>query len=114
MRIQLLTFPECENAAPARELLTRVLATCGMGHAFEEIDTQAAGTPEPYRSYASPTILVDGVPVGGGDPRSGTWGACCCRLYVDEDGRLSGLPSEAAILSALARASSAPGAALSP
>ena len=109
MRIQLLTFPECVNAAPARELLARVLATSGIGPAFEEIDTQAAGTPEPYRSYASPTILVDGVPVGGGDPRHGWWGDCACRLYVDDDGRLSGLPSEAAIRSALARASSPPG-----
>jgi len=110
MRIQLLTFPECENAVAARERLVRVLAASGIGHAFEEIDTQAAGTPEPYRSYASPTILVDGVPVGDGDPRNGTWGDCCCRLYVDDDGRLSGLPSEAAIRSALARASSPPSA----
>jgi len=108
MRIQLLTFRECENAAAARELLARVLGTSGLGHAFEEIDTQAAGTPEHYRSYPSPTILVDGVPVGGGDLRRGTWGACCCRLYVDDDGRLSGLPSEAAIRSALARAARPP------
>jgi len=111
MRIQLLTFPECVNAAAARELLARVLAAAGIDQAFEEIDTQAAGTPEPYRAYASPTILVDDVPVGDGDPHIGTWGDCCCRLYVDEDGRLSGLPSEAAIRSALARASSPPGAA---
>src|SRR5215471_3091310 len=96
MRIQLLTFPACVNAAAARALLSRVLATSGNGHGFEEIDTQAADTPEPYRSYASPTILVDGVAVGGGDPRDGSWGACCCRLYLDEDGRLGGLPSETA------------------
>src|SRR6185369_15850800 len=77
MRIQLLTFPECENAAAARELLARVLATSDIAQGFEEIDTQADGTPEPYRSYASPTILVDGVAVGDGDPRTGTWGPCC-------------------------------------
>jgi hypothetical protein len=108
MRIQLLTFPGCENAAAARELLSRVLATSGIAQGFEEIDTQAAGTPEPYRSYASPTILVDGVAVGDGDPRSGTWGPCCCRLYVDDAGRLGGLPSETAIRSALARAGRPP------
>jgi len=100
----LLTFPACVNGAATRQLLLRVLATSGIDHVLEEIDTSAAETPEPYRSYASPTILVDGVAVGGGDPHKGTWGGCCCRLYTDEGGRLGGLPSEAAIRSALARA----------
>jgi len=108
MRIQLLTFPGCENAAAARELLARVLASSSSGHAFEEVDTHAAGTPEPYRSYASPTILVDGVAVGGDEPRNGS----CCRLYVDDAGRLVGLPSESAVRSALARAGRPPRAAI--
>jgi hypothetical protein len=100
MRIQLLTFPGCESAPAARELLSRVLAATGSGHVFEEVDTQAAGTPERYRSYASPTILVDGVPIGGDERRNGS----CCRLYVDDSGRLVGVPSEAAVRSAMARA----------
>ena len=104
MRIQLLTFPGCVNAAAARELLSRVLASSGSSHEFEEVDTQAAGTPEPYRSYASPTILVDGVAIGGGEPRHGS----CCRLYVDDSGRFVGVPPEAAIRSALARAGRSP------
>ena len=100
MRIQLLTFPGCAHAPAARELLSRVLA--GDGLAFEEIDTEAPGAPERYRSYASPTILVDGVAVGGG----GVGPAGCCRLYLDDSGRkLVGLPSEAAVRSAMARAS---------
>lgn len=98
MRIQLLTFPGCAHALAARELLDRVLADEGL--AFEEIDTEAPGAPERYRSYASPTILVDGVAVGGGAS-----GPACCRLYLDDSGRkLVGLPSEAAVRAAMAEA----------
>jgi hypothetical protein len=100
MRIQLLTFQGCANAAAARDLLTRVLASSDGAHAFEEVDTHAANTPEPYRSYASPTILVDGEAIGGGGVLQGS----CCRLYLDDTGRLVGLPSEAALRSALDRA----------
>ena len=100
MRIQLLMFEGCAQVAAARELLSRVLATSGGAAAFEEVDTGAAGTPERYRAYASPTILVDGEPIGGA-VRHGS----CCRLYQDDAGRLVGVPSEAALRSALARAS---------
>ena len=99
MRIQLLTFPGCAHAPAARELLARVLA--GQGLAFEEIDTEAPGAPERYRSYGSPTILVDGIAVGGG----ALGPASCCRLYLDDSGRrLVGLPSEAAVRAAMAEA----------
>ena len=101
MRIQLLTFPGCANATAARELLSRVLDSTGAGPAFEEVDTHAPGAPERYRSYASPTILVDGVAIGGAAAEHGS----CCRLYLDDTGRrLAGLPTENAIRAALARA----------
>ena len=101
MRIQLLTFPGCANAPAARDLLSRVLASTGARPAFEEIDVHAPGAPERYRSYASPTILVDGVPIVGAAAEH----ASCCRLYLDDSGRrLVGLPSETAIRTALARA----------
>jgi hypothetical protein len=102
MRIQLVMFEGCAQVAAARELLSRVLSTSGGAAAFEEVDTEAAGTPERYRSYASPTILVDGEPVGGAE-RHGS----CCRLYQDDAGRLVGVPSEAALRTALARAARA-------
>jgi glutaredoxin len=107
MRIQLLTFQGCAHAAAARDLLTRVLASSKAEDAFEEVDTHAANTPEPYRSYASPTILVDGEAIGGGGALQGN----CCRLYLDDHGRLVGLPSEAALRSALDRAARPPRAA---
>jgi hypothetical protein len=101
MRIQLLTFTGCANAGAARELLSRVLASTGAGPAFEEIDMQSPDAPERYRSYASPTILVDGVAIGGVAAGHGS----CCRLYLDDSlRRLVGLPTEGAIRIALARA----------
>ena len=101
MRIQLLTFPGCANAAAARELLVRVLGSSDAAPAFEEVDTQAPATPARYRSYASPTILVNGVAIGGREARHGS----CCRLYLDDGGRrLVGVPSEAALRTAVARA----------
>jgi len=62
---------------------------------------QSPDTPEPYRSYASPTILVDGEPVGS----AALLGPACCRLYVDESsGKLVGTPPENGIRAAIARA----------
>src|SRR5262245_16877822 len=102
MRIQLVMFEGCAHVAAARELLSRVLSTVGGPASYEEVDTEAAGTPERYRAYASPTILVDGEPIDG-EARHGN----CCRLYQDDAGRLVGVPSEAALRSALARAARA-------
>jgi hypothetical protein len=105
MRIQLLTFPGCANAAAARDLLSRVVASSGVGAGFEELDTQSPDTPEPYRSYASPTILVDGEPVGS----QPLIGPACCRLYLDEaSGKLVGAPPEAAVRAAIAKAAARP------
>ena len=97
MRIQLLTFAGCAHADAARELLARVLASSDAVHVVEDIDTGASGTPEHYREYGSPTILVDGEPIGGGEPIEGS----CCRLYRDEQGRLVGVPPESALRAAL-------------
>jgi glutaredoxin len=111
MRIQLLTFMGCAHAAAARDLLARVLASTDALHVVEEIDTQAAATPERYRRYGSPTILVDGEPIGGGEaPPEGS----CCRLYRDEAGRLVGVPTESALRAALERAAQPPRTAQSP
>ena len=100
MRIQLLTFAGCAHADAARELLARVLATSDAVHVVEDIDTGASGTPQHYREYGSPTILVDGEVIGGGEPPIE---GSCCRLYRDGQGRLVGVPPESALRAALAQ-----------
>ena len=98
MKVQLLTFPECPNAAAARDLLELVLASSGIHAVIEEVDTTAPDTPEPLRGWGSPTILVNGADVAGQDAP----GCASCRLYRDEAGRLHATPPEALLRSALA------------
>jgi hypothetical protein len=94
MKVQLLYFPGCPNVEAAREQLRRVVADRAT---IDEIDTTAPDTPASLRGWGSPTILVDGIDVAGGEP-SGS----CCRLYPGGDVR--GAPSETAIRAALDRA----------
>lgn len=49
--------------------LRQALSDTGMG--WEKWDQDAPSTPADYRAYPSPTVLVDGVPVGGGEPGAG-------------------------------------------
>jgi len=101
VKIQLLTFPGCPNAAAARELLRSVVASSGIPAAIEEVDTSAPETPEPLRGWGSPTILIDGGDAGGEESPDRTG----CRLYRDERGRLRGTPSEELLRAALFRTS---------
>ena len=97
MRIQLITFTGCPNAAAAREVLTRVLAAAGIADVIEEVDTSDTRTPEALRSWGSPTVLIDGVDIGSQDATSGPG----CRLYANDEGASQTVPPESLILAAL-------------
>ena len=97
MRAQLLTIPDCPHAVAAREALRAAIAQAGVEAPIEEIDLTGPDVPEPLRGWASPTILVDGVDVGG-EPGPDGGG---CRLY---HGR-GQAPSVEAIRKALGRPS---------
>ena len=97
MRIQLLTFPGCPNAAATRALLARVLAATKIRAPIEDVNIEAPETLDSMRAYGSPTILIDGAPVGG----PGENGAASCRVYRDVSGHASGVPPETAIRAAL-------------
>lgn len=80
MRIELLTSPDCPNAATARETVTDCMTALGMDQPI----------CERVGRYPSPTVLVDGVDVmrpGAGAPIGDA-----CRLD---------LPTPQRILSAL-------------
>jgi len=100
VKVQLLTFPGCPHAAAAREAIQRVLSSSGIRASIEEVDTTAPGTPERLRGWGSPTIFIDGVDIEGHDtPTSES-----CRLYRGPTGQLRGVPPEAILQAALARA----------
>jgi len=80
LRVELLTAPDCPNAAAARELVTECLASSGA----EAVLVERIG------GYRSPTVLVDGTDVMG---TTGPPAGDACRLDV---------PTRARVLAALA------------
>lgn len=87
VKVQLLYFRGCPNVEEARRALRSALADSALGHVVvEEVDVEAATTPPELRAWGSPTILVNGVDVGGEKGPSGL----SCRLY--SGGERSGVP----------------------
>jgi len=97
MKVQLITFAGCPNADSARELLRRTLLRAGLEATFEEIDSLSPLAPEHLREWGSPTILIDGVDVGGEQKPAGR----SCRFYRDAAGGLQGSPPEPVLLRAI-------------
>lgn len=85
--IDLVYFDGCPNADKARASLRAVL----VGRSWREWDLSSADTPEEFRRYGSPTVLVDGRDVTG---EAGPTGAMACRA--------DGAPSQEIIRRALA------------
>ena len=99
LRIQLITFAGCPNAAAARAAIECALAESGLSARIEEIDTSAPDAPASLGEWGSPTVLVNGVDVGGETGPPGP----SCRLYRDETGVTRGAPSNELLTSALKR-----------
>jgi hypothetical protein len=78
MRIQLLTFPGCPNAAAARDALREALSLEDLHEDIEEIDVSSSNAPPWARGWGSPTILINSNDVTGAGPSDGD---ACCRLY---------------------------------
>ncbi len=95
--VELIYESQCPNVDPARAQLRRAFARLGIAPSWTEWTQGAPGTPDYAENFGSPTILVDGHDVA---PATGQGGACC-RLYVDQNGQPSGVPSVCAIVSAL-------------
>ena len=100
MTIQLLYFPGCPHHERARRSVRAAIALAGLPATFEELDTTAATTPAPLARWGSPTVLVDGVDVGGAHEPTGA----TCRLYPE-----GGAPTTSMVLAAI-RARRQPGA----
>lgn len=86
-KVDLVYFDGCPNADDARANLRAVLAA----GSWREWDLSSSETPDRFRRYGSPTVLVDGRDVTGD---GGTTGGVACRA--------DGAPSPQAIRKALA------------
>ena len=87
---------DCPNVAMARERVATALARVGQPAKWRELDRSDARTPEAWRGFASPTVLVD-----GRDVAAGSSGHSACRIYRDAEGRLDVAPSVDSIVAAL-------------
>lgn len=80
MKVQLLYFDGCPHVAAARSAVRAALTAEGLDIAIEEIDVQEPAAPAWARGWGSPTILIDGMDIGGGRPSSSS-SSSSCRLY---------------------------------
>lgn len=92
--IELVYFDGCPNAEQARTNLRDVTSADDSEAPWREWNLSDEDTPERFRRFGSPTVLVDGEDVTGAD---GGNAAMACRA--------DGAPSTAAIREALLRPS---------
>ncbi len=103
--MELVHDPGCPHVEPTRRLLTRVLQEAGVPAVWTEWSTGDPDCPAEHRSFGSPTVLVNGRDVAPGPhPWRADERAPRCRIYDDGDGGTSGVPPEARVVEAVARA----------
>lgn len=88
--VELIFFEGCPNASLARDNLRAALVSAGREVIWMQWDLLADWTPEHLHRHGSPTVLVDGRDLTGGDA-GGTAKPC----------RADGAPSVASILEKL-------------
>lgn len=86
--IDFLFAADCPNVPAARKQLTAACAAMGIAPSWLEWDLSDPATPEEFRGWGSPTILVDGRDICGAQRQHGASG---CRIYSDGQS-LSGVP----------------------
>ncbi len=95
-KVDFIYDDDCPNVTAARQNLERAFERTGRKPVWRE--WRRAESSEDFQHYGSPTILVDGVDVGAnGAVKAGE----SCRLYHDNAGNLSGVPSVESIASKL-------------
>lgn len=90
MKIELIYFNGCPNAARARENVRTALTTSGIIADVKEWEQSDPAAPPYVIEYGSPTVLVDGRDVTG--VRAGAFAKSC---------RVDGAPAVEAIRDAL-------------
>ena len=100
--VVLLYEATCPNVAATRKAIEEAMAEQGLSMPVREVERSAPELPEEWRSFGSPTVLVDGCDVMG--EQGGSNDICACRLYHKADGSLTGVPPTDRIASALAAA----------
>ena len=96
-RVELIYDNDCPNVEEARKVLLQAFSHAGLCPNWKEFDRKAPDSPAHARNYGSPTILVNGKDVDGGN---GSHDADCCRLY-SHDQQYSGVPNVSLVAQSL-------------
>ena len=67
LHIELVYEPTCPNVEQARDAIRRALAVLGVPVTWHEWVRDDSATPTALRELASPSVVVTGQDVGGGD-----------------------------------------------
>jgi hypothetical protein len=99
MAIELLYWEGCPSYPEARQLLEEVLEERGLDARIDMREVRTDDEAVALRFPGSPTIRIDGRDV---DPEGASARpALTCRIYRDEDGRVSPIPSRKQLEEAL-------------
>lgn len=98
LKVELIYDTDCPNVKRARAQLLRSFSEAGIQLQWQEWDRSSPESPAYVRAYGSPTVLVNDQDVAGALPSEGTK---CCRIYLDKNGKLQGVPPVEIITSAL-------------
>lgn len=99
MRIDLLYYEDCPSHEEALQRLRKVMAEEGIEAEVEVTRVETGKQAQDLQFVGSPTIRIDGGDIAPPSPEEPY--VLTCRAYAPEDGRISPLPSEAMIRSAL-------------
>ena len=83
--VEVLTFEGCPHAAPALELVKRVIAESGIGATLRRVDVPDSEAAAAHRFLGSPTIRVNGRDIEPGAGERAEY-ALSCRIYRTESG----------------------------
>ncbi len=100
LELTVLAVPGCRNAPVLEQRLAEAMAG-RPGVTIRHVEVADIAAASQHGMNGSPTLLVN-----GSDPfaQPGAVPALACRLYRDDDGRLAGAPSVAALRQAVDQA----------
>ena len=64
-QIDLVYFEGCPNAVQTRDNIRAAMEVSGQSLEWSEWDLMSESTPDQFRRYGSPTVLIDGEDVAG-------------------------------------------------
>jgi len=100
-QIELIYDSDCPNVDTARANLKQALVNLSFDTDWTEWERTQASAPAYVQRYGSPTVLIDGNPIGKtGVNEEGN----SCSIYLDEHGKIAYIPSVNQMRSAIQKA----------